>query len=177
MLAIVVVALTATAVVVLSRATERQHARDQRAAAAQHTAFLRSVDREQRPSSGRGARDPGATASAADRIAARTALLAGARTRVRADAVARTHKHILSVSCEPFPRTLGGVAPVEDLGRRAAAYACTAVTDRLGASGIMGFPFRVIARFAAGTFAWCRVVPLDGEDRLTHGLPRPCRLP
>jgi hypothetical protein len=41
----------------------------------------------------------------------------------------------------------------------------------------MGFPFRVIARFAAGTFAWCRVVPLDGEDRLTHGLPRPCRLP
>jgi hypothetical protein len=40
----------------------------------------------------------------------------------------------------------------------------------------MGMSFRLVARFAVGGYAWCRTIPLDDRDRLSHPLPAPCRL-
>ena len=183
-LAVAIIALVATAAVLLHQAAENQQAarrRAQHAEAARHAAFLASVDREQRPSHGHGPRDPGPAAPRKRRITARTALLASAQARIRLDAVTGTPRHILDVACETFPRTLDAVEPTKDLARPAAAYDCTAVTARFGGGatgtrGIIGIPFRLIARFDTGTFAWCRVVPLPDPDRLTHPLPRACRL-
>jgi hypothetical protein len=41
--------------------------------------------------------------------------------RIRTDAAARTGKRIVEVSCERFPRTVGGVVPTPDLTRAATA--------------------------------------------------------
>ena len=59
-----------------------------------------------------------------------------------------------------------------------ARYQCVAVTSRFGEGdqrGVIGIPFRLVADFAAGRYAFCRVVPLSDRDRLTHPLPRACR--
>ena len=178
-------AVAAAAGFALDRAANHQAAArrgEQRADAARHAAFLASLDRQQRATVATGPRDPGAGAVGEQRITARTTLLDAARARIRTDAAARTGKRIVDVSCEPFPRTVGGVAPTQDLARAAAAYSCTAVTARFGSratgdAGIIGYPFRLIARFARGSYAWCRVIPLGDADRLSHPLPRACRLP
>jgi hypothetical protein len=169
--------------------------RAERAAAARHTAFLASVDREQSPRHGQAQPDPAARngtaagsddgtaarddrgAAPRDRIAVRTQLLDAARARVEADAKTRTAKSVRGVECEPFPRRLDALPPVSDLARPAAAYDCVAVTARLpGGEGIIGISFRLVAHFDRGTFAWCRVIPLGDRDRLSHPLPGACRL-
>jgi hypothetical protein len=167
----VVVAVGAAAALVLPgvathRSAERE--REARAEAARHAAFLASVDREQRPRVRRGR--PART------VAARRALVATASAAIERDARTRTVKRILGVECEPFPRTVGGADPVADVARRAATYDCVAVTARIPGGGIIGMSFRLVARFAAGGYAWCRVIPLGDRDRLSHPLPGPCRL-
>jgi hypothetical protein len=183
--AALLVAFAGTALVVLPRAGEQRDAARQRALRAEaerHAAFLESVDREQHPRHGRGRRDPGSEAERDTRIAARTALLDSARSRIQLDAASRTGKRIGGVACEPFPRRVNPGQPIADLGRRAAAYDCTAVTARFGGSstpggeGIIGIPFRLAIHFGAGTFAWCRIVPLADRDRLAHPLPAACRV-
>jgi hypothetical protein len=178
-------AVAAVAGFALDRAAQHQAAvrrGEQRTDAARHAAFLASLGRQERATVAHGPRDPGTSAPRGRRIAARETLLGAARARIRTDAAARTGKRIVAASCEPFPRTVGGVAPTHDLTRTAAAYSCTAVTSRFGSratgdAGIIGYPFRLIARFARGSYAWCRVIPLGDADRLSHPLPRACRLP
>ena len=109
-------------------------------------------------------------------VTARRALVAAASAAIGRDARGRTVKRILGVECEPFPRTIGGTDPVADLARRAATYDCVAVTARLPGGGVIGMSFRLVARFAAGRYAWCRTIPLGDRDRLSHPLPGPCRL-
>jgi hypothetical protein len=36
--------------------------------------------------------------------------------------------------------------------------------------------FRLVARFAAGRYVWCRTIPPGDRDRLSHPLPNACRL-
>jgi hypothetical protein len=160
----------AAALVLPGVASDRRAAREReaRAASASHAAMLAEVDREQRPRVRRGR--PART------VAARRALMASASVAIARDARGRTVKRILGVDCEPFPRTLGGASPVADLARRAASYDCVAVTARLPGGGIMGMSFRLVARFSAGRYAWCRTIPLGDRDRLSHPLPAPCRL-
>jgi hypothetical protein len=175
---------TAAAIVIPRVVEEREAAsrRSQRAEAERHAAFLASVDREQRPRRGRGRAEPGAGAPAARRSRARTALLSAAESGIAHDARGRTRKRIRGVDCEPFPRSLGRVAPATELSRPAAAYQCVAVTSRFGrrslpgGRGIIGIPFRLIVHFDTGRFAWCRIVPLSDRDRLAHPLPPACRL-
>jgi hypothetical protein len=179
------VALATTAIVVIPRVMENRDAARERAARAEaerHAAFLESVDREQRPRRGHGSRDPGSRAQRGERVAARTALLASAKSGIRVDAADRTGKEIRGVTCKPFPRSVSAELPTEQLARRAAAYDCVAVTARFGrrsapgGEGVIGIPFRLAVHFTTGAFAWCRIVPLGDRDRLTHPLPAACRL-
>jgi|SRR5215207_1817302 len=147
--------------------------RDRREAAARHERQLATADREQRPRSGSGPRDP-AGAPAAERVRARAALLTAARQDLLADARSRTRDTVTGTDCEPFPRSPEPVVPVRRLRRRTAAYQCVAVTSRFE-KGVIGIPFRLVVRFAAGTYAFCRVVPLGDRDRLSHPLPEACR--
>jgi hypothetical protein len=136
--------------------------RGERAAAQRHAAFLESVDRRQAPRRGRGTAGP-------ESVAARRALLAAARADISAGAGNR------DVDCEPFPRTLDSTPPVADLAQPAAAFDCLAVKSRF-ATGSIGTPFRLVVHFDSGRYAWCEIVPLGDQDRLSHPLPDACRL-
>ena len=138
------------AALVLPDVASNRRAADERAARAdaqRHAAFLASVDREQRPRTGRGS-------------------LAAASAAVESDARRRTPKAVSGVECEPFPRSLGGQ-------RRTGAFDCIAVTARLPGGGVIGMNFRVVVE--DGRYAFCRVIPLGDRDRLTHPLPDACR--
>jgi hypothetical protein len=139
----------AAALVLPGLASDRRDARDRaaRAEAQRHAAFLASVDREQRPRTGRGG-------------------LAAAATAVERDASTRTPKPVSGVECDPFPRSL-------DPARRTGAFDCIAVTSRLPGGGVIGMNFRVVVE--AGRFAFCRTIPLGDRDRLSHPLPDACR--
>jgi hypothetical protein len=139
---------------------------------------LETAAREQRPRTGRGAADPGAGASARSRLRARTALLATAQDALRTDAAGRGEGRVQGLDCESFPRGSAPRPPVGDLSVERAQYQCVAVSSRFGegdGEGVIGIPFRLVADFAGGRYAFCRVVPLSDRDRLTHPLPQACR--
>jgi len=175
-------ALVLAGVLLVPSVVDRRERADERAreeAQRRHAAMLAAAEREQRPRSGRGTADPGAGAPAARRVRARAALLSEAREGLLADAAARRAGRVRGLDCEPFPRGSSPRPPVRELRRRAAAYQCVAVTSRFGegsAEGVIGIPFRLVAHFARGRYAFCRVVPLSDRDRLTHPLPDACRL-
>ena len=158
---LVVVVGAAAALFLPGIVQDRQAAegRERRAAAERYAATLASAEREQRPQRGRARADPGEGATPARRMTARSELLVSAETGIARDAAARTGRRIRGVDCEPFPRTLDDAAPVADLSRRAAAYDCVAVTARFdrgspeAGKGIIGIPFRLVARFASGKLA------------------------
>jgi hypothetical protein len=183
--ALVLVLAVAAAIVVPRMAGDREAARERerRAEAARHAEFLAGVDREQAPRRGRGRADPAGGAPSARRVAARRGLLAAAETGIARDAREREPKPIRGVQCTPFPATLGAEHPAEDLSRRSATFNCVAITSRFGSGdqaggeGVIGMPFRLLADFPRGRYAFCRIVPLGDQDRLTHPLPRACRRP
>ena len=153
--------------------------RAREAAQRRHAQSLATADREQRPRTGRGAADPGGGAPEARRERAREALLAEALDALKADAAVRGAGRVQGLDCEPFPRGSAPRPPVGDLAVRRAVYQCVAVTSRFGQDGgqegVIGIPFRLVADFAAGRYAFCRVVPLSDRDRLAHPLPAACR--
>ncbi len=181
--ALVVLLGVAAAVLLPRLADDREAARERerRAESRRHAEFLATVDREQRPRHGRGPSDP-ADAAGSRRLAARRDLLATGERGVVRDARGRTDKAIRGVECTPFPRSLDAVHPTADLARSAATFDCVAVTSRFGGEdqaggrGIIGMPFRLLLDFRRGRYAFCRIVPLGDKDRLTHPLPRACRL-
>jgi len=159
---------------------ERADERAREAAQRRHAQALAEADREQRPRTGRGRADPGTGAPAARRTSAREALLAKAHDALQADAAIRGAGRVSGLDCEPFPRGSAPRPPVGDLSVERALYQCVAVTSRFsqgtGQEGVIGVPFRLVADFARGRFAFCRVVPLSDRDRLAHPLPEACRL-
>jgi len=179
--AVLAIALLAgAALLVPSILDDRQRADERAREAAQrrHAQALEAADREQRPRTGRGAVDPGAGASENRRTKRRAALLAIAQDALRSDAAARGEGRLQGLDCEPFPRGSAPRPPVEDLSVKRAQYQCVAVTSRFGAGderGVIGIPFRLVADFAGGRYAFCRVVPLSDRDRLAHPLPEACR--
>ena len=181
---VVVLVLGVAAALLLPRLAderEAQREREQRAEQRRHAEFLATVDREQRPREGRGRADP-ETAAQGARVAARRELLATAERGVGRDASGRTDKDIRGVDCSPFPRRLDAAHPTADLAREAATFDCVAVTARFGSEeqaggrGIIGMPFRLLLDFRRGRYAFCRIIPLGDQDRLSHPLPRACRL-
>ena len=139
----------------------------------------RSASSARARAAGRPTRAPARRRPAAP--AARTALLAAAQEALQADAATRRAGRIRGLDCEPFPRGSAETpARRATSSRRSAAYQCVAVTSRFGEGsgqeGVIGIPFRLVARFARGSYAFCRIVPLSDRDRLTHPLPAACRL-
>jgi hypothetical protein len=172
----------AAAIVVPGMVDDRQRADDRAREAAQrrHAQALATADREQQPRTGRGTADPGPEAPAARRTRARAALLAEAHEALQADAGIRGAGRVRGLDCEPFPRGSAPRPPVGDLARRVAAYQCVAVTSRFGEGteqeGVIGIPFRLVADFARGRYAFCRIIPLSDRDRLAHPLPAACQV-
>jgi hypothetical protein len=181
--ALVAIALLAASVLLVPGILDDRRRADERAREAaqrRHAQALVTADDEQRPHAGHGPADPGAGAPAVRRLRARTGLIAVAHDALQADAETRDAGTVHGLDCEPFPRGSAAGPPERDLGRRAAAYQCVAVTSRFGEGtrqeGVIGIPFRLVADFARGRYAFCRVVPLSDRDRLTHPLPEACRL-
>jgi hypothetical protein len=179
---LVALALLAGAVLLVPgivRNRDRADERARQAAQQRHARALLDADREMRPRTGTGTADPGEGSPATRRTRAREALLAEAHDALQADAAVRGAVKVEGLDCEPFPRGSAPRPPVGDLAVDRAVYQCVAVTSRFGEGtedeGVIGIPFRLVADFAGGSYAFCRVVPLSDRDRLAHPLPDACR--
>jgi hypothetical protein len=156
--ATLVIVLGIAAAILIARASQHSAIRQDREArqeAARHAAFLAQVDRTQAPHIGRGD-------------------LTAAKADIRR--VARGHR-VIGVDCEVFPRTVGKV-----VARPKMTYSCTAVTARFqqpgtNETGVIGVPFRLAINAHRGRYAFCQVVPLGDQDRLSHPLPAACLTP
>jgi hypothetical protein len=179
LLAIALLAAAALLVPGILEERDRADERAREAAERRHAQAQEAADREQRPRTGAGAADPGGGAPEARRVRAREALLASAHEALQADAAIRGAGKVEGLDCEPFPRGSAPRPPVEDLAVERAVYQCVAVTSRFGEGGeqegVIGIPFRLVTDFPRGRFAFCRIVPLSDQDRLTHPLPDACR--
>jgi hypothetical protein len=69
---------------------------------------------------------------------------------------------ILRVTCEPFPRTVGGVPPERDPAKHEGRYQCVAVTADIGRTeaneaGTLGYPYRTLVHFESRRYAYCKI--------------------
>jgi hypothetical protein len=167
---IALVALIATAAVLIPAISHSRSERSEREAsqaAAQHARTIRQLQAEQRPHDGRSDSVAPAGASAKTRLAARSGLMTDVSAAILADARGRVEAHrlkgpILRATCEPFPRTVGGTPPERDLSLRDARYSCVAVVADIEASaggdaGTIGHPYRAFVHFDTGRFAYCKI--------------------
>lgn len=171
--------------VLLAPVIQRSREERRRAEAAESARIERQIAaetrREQRPRFGRGA------AAGAD-LDARRALVASAAGSIRADASSRAARGefngpILSVGCEPYPRTVDGVPADEIPSRRTGRYYCIAVTSRIPATpgnppGVVGHPYRARIDFRSGRYAFCKIRGRPGEKAVSARphvpVPRVC---
>lgn len=179
---LVVAAALAVAVPGLRESQREADARAQRERAAQRAELVRRLEAEQRPVAGRsGARDAGG----ADRLAARAAVMGELAAAIGADARSRARRGELTgtirrVTCEPFPRTVGGTGADEDLARRAGRFSCVAVTaefERTAANpgGVIGHGYRARVDFRSGRYAFCKITGRAGPEReQVVTIPRTC---
>ena len=131
---------------------------------------------------------PAAGAPAAERVAARTALLARAQLEITADARRRAATGELSgrpgaTDCEPYPPR--DPPPERDLAARGGVYNCLVAIRAIEATetnveGRLGYPFRAVLDFRAFAVVWCKTNPVPGErvvpdPRTVVELPRACR--
>ena len=184
-----VVALATGAVVValviapeIDEGKRERSAREERRLDAALTARAARVRHEQRARFGRLERRERATAAPAfrgavlDRVA--RAVTRDARAR---NARGELPRRATSTRCVPFPPGSGAGS-----GPRA-AFDCLArtatiprgTTDRR--AGVVGYPYRAIVDFGAGTWAFCKINPVAGErivpdPRQVVPLPGACRL-
>jgi hypothetical protein len=125
---------------------------------------------EQRPHRGRGDTRDDLTAGAAERLAARAALVRDVEAAITGDARARVAAGRLSgrvreTQCGQGRRDL--TRDDRDLSKRIGRYDCVAVTGdatRDGASvAAFGVPFVAAVDFRRGTYVWCKNNPAPGE--------------
>jgi hypothetical protein len=180
-------AVGGTVALIPSISDERRErsAAEERRRQALHDARLRDLQAEQRPVSGRTRSTAQAGAAVRVRLAARadamddltSAIAADARRRVRAGTLSG---RIRQVECEPFPRTVGGTDPAEQLSKRRGRYACVAVTGEFeqteeSVGGTLGHPYRALIDFESGRYAFCKIAgrtdPTQNNEVTT---PREC---
>ena len=111
------------------RETARREAAERRATQAERIRALRA---EQRVIRRRATAPPPPGTARMVRIAARERLLGEIEARILTDARGRRLSgRVRRVSCNPFPRTVGGLDPRQDLRRRSGRYQCLAVTAEI----------------------------------------------
>jgi len=180
-----VIALTAALAPAIQQSKEERAATERRERAAAHAKLIRTLKAEQRPRFARSAAVAPAGATDEQRLAARAQVMGDLAASILADARRRVRRGdfegpIRRVSCTPFPRSVEGVGADEDLSRRLGRYACVAVTAEFARSdesigGEIGHPYRALARFESGRYAFCKVFGRPDPTTLREvGLPRPC---
>lgn len=152
------------------RETAQREAAERRAAQAERIRALRAEQRVIRRRAT--APPPPPDTVRAVRIAARERLLGEIEAGILTDARARRLSgRVRRVSCNPFPRTVNGVDPRQDLRRRSGRYQCLAVTSEIrptatNSAGIIGHPYRVLIDFRSGRYAYCKISGVPGEGSL-----------
>jgi hypothetical protein len=152
---LVAVAAAVVLVPAISQSHRERAVEQRRAAGAARAATTRRLKAEQRPHFG----ISGHAASPAMLRDTAAAIFADARRRVTAGTL---QGPILRVTCEPFPRTLGGAPPERDPSKRRGRYQCIAVTadihgTRRNEAGALGHPYRALVHFTTGRYAYCKV--------------------
>jgi hypothetical protein len=174
--AAVLAALVAGTVVVL-QAQEDREARQEAERSARVAAEIRRLRRIQAPHRGAAADlRPPATATRAQRLAARRALVRAAERSITRDARKRVaagelEGPIAGTACGPFLRDPDAVPDDHDLGRAIGRYDClaakgrgSAVRNAEGATvGRLGHPFVAALDFRRFTYFWCRNTPAPSE--------------
>jgi hypothetical protein len=160
--------------------TKRDRAAADRQAAEQRRAQqVAELTEGQRLLRGSGTPSAGLTGGAA--IAARESLAADLQIAVERDAAARVkagelERPVLGAQCERYPRGARGEDPATDLSSSVGRYSCLALTTEVSptefneGSGI-GYPYRALVDFPAGTFTYCKVSGRPGEGSLTRRTP------
>lgn len=152
---LVAVAAAVVLVPAIAQSRRERAAEQGRAALAARAATTHRLQAEQRPHHG----ISGHATRAATLRDTTAAILADARRRVAAGTL---HGPILRVTCEPFPRTVGGVPPERDPSKRTGRYQCIAVTADIhgtqrNEAGALGHPYRALVHFTTGRYAYCKV--------------------
>jgi hypothetical protein len=153
-------------------AAEREHLEQIRA---DRIARLRA---EVKPHHGRAPEHAARGLSGAAALPNRRALVGDLEQAVLADARSRAALAlpVEAVSCQRFPRRPGNApGPEAELGVAKGRYECLAVTSRIESDtiksyGLIGYPFRALAHFETGAFAWCKISGRPGEGAM-HGQP------
>lgn len=145
------IVLTVLLVPAIKESQRKRAAAERHERAVRHAQTVRALQREQRPRYGR---------STADEP---PAMLRDLESAIAADARARgLDGPILRARCEPFPKTVGELAPERDPERTGGSYACIAVTAEIShsaasAGGELGHPYRASLDFTSGRYALCKV--------------------
>jgi hypothetical protein len=161
------VGVTAAVAPAIDDSKDERAATERRERAAQHAALIRRLNVEQRPLFGRSRSVAAAGAPPGRQLEARAGALADLSGAILADARARVRRGKLDgpirrVACSPFPRSVEGVRPEEDLSRARGRYGCIAVTADFGGTsegvgGSLGHPYRGVLRFGSGRYAFCKI--------------------
>lgn len=120
--------------------------------------------------------------------ATRPGLVAGLEDAIFGDAKQRLEDGVLRrrvrrVECEPHPRTDPRRAVENDPARKSGRYYCLGVTRKVvgvGEGGLLGYPFLARIVYGSGTFVWCKIAPVPGEQiiadpRTILAVPKACR--
>jgi hypothetical protein len=177
-LVVAAVALVAAAAALIPGMLESKEERseaERRERAQARAELIERLRQEQRPRFRRSASTAAASATPAERLAARTALMDDVTAAILADARARVRRGELDgpirrLDCEPYPRSVDAVPAHRDLARGTGRYACVAVTSEFGQSGetargVLGHTYRVMADFETGRYAFCKVSGQAGPSR------------
>jgi hypothetical protein len=161
------IGVTAAVAPAIDESKDERAATERRERAAQHAALIRRLNAEQRPVFGRSRSVAVAGAPPGRQLEARADALADLSAAILADARARVRRGKLDgpirrVACSPFPRSVDGVRPEEDLSRARGRYGCIAVTADFGGTsesvgGALGHPYRAVLRFGSGRYAFCKI--------------------
>lgn len=132
---------------------------------------VRELTAEQRPRIGRSPSVAPPGSEAADVLRARRRMLRELSGAIERDAASRVPRPILRVECEPFPRSLEDRGAHTDPARRRGRYACLAVSaevpaTELNPAGAIGYPYRALADFESGRYAFCKISGRPGEGSL-----------
>jgi hypothetical protein len=191
-LALIVAGAAALIVPAIDDSKERNAAAEAREAAQRREAGRRETIAEQRPRRlDASALKPAAGAPAAERLAAREALLRRAETAISDDARARAQAGELEgrpqgTECEPYPKAATRADwPDRDLGAARGVYDCLVLVRAIASTetnigGQLGYPFRAVLDFDRFRVVWCKTNPVPGErvipdPRTVIELPKACR--
>ena len=191
-LALIVLAGAAALIVpAIDSSKERAAAADARETAQRRAESRRRQIAEQRPHRlDASALRPSSGAPAAQRIAARTALLRHAQRAISEDARARAEAGELKgnpqgTRCEAYPKRDPGDGPERDLSITRGVYDCLVLVRAIASTetnvgGELGYPFRAVLDFDRFSVTWCKTNPVPGErvvpdPRTVIELPPACR--